>query len=173
MGQYPVQPSIRVPIAGGAEKEIRGGQPVLPLLRIQPPRLDGRLDMRALVGVVFHLSVSSASGASSVSGKGASARCSLGAEGLLPRLPPGAASFSVFEESFTLKNAKKTGISVEGCRNLLFLLYSLEPVESEETDRLQGGNKLVTDAHRKELSRECRQIVEEPTKRGFRVKLII
>ncbi len=31
----------------------------------------------------------------------------------------------------------------------------------------------LTDAHRKELSRECRQIVEEPTKRGFRVKLII
>ena len=31
----------------------------------------------------------------------------------------------------------------------------------------------LTDAHRKELSGECRQIVEEPTKRGFRVKLII
>ncbi len=62
----------------------------------------------------------------------------------------GATSFSVFENSFTLKNAKKTGISIEGVRNLLFLLYSLEPVESEETDRLQDGHKLVTDAHRKD-----------------------
>ena len=31
----------------------------------------------------------------------------------------------------------------------------------------------LTDAHRAELSAECRQVVEEPTKRGFRVKLII
>ena len=31
----------------------------------------------------------------------------------------------------------------------------------------------LTDAHRTELSAECRQVVEEPTKRGFRVKLII
>ena len=31
----------------------------------------------------------------------------------------------------------------------------------------------LTDAHRAELSAECRQVIEEPTKRGFRVKLII
>jgi hypothetical protein len=30
-----------------------------------------------------------------------------------------------------------------------------------------------TDAQRTALSAECRQVVEEPTKRGFRVKLII
>ena len=29
------------------------------------------------------------------------------------------------------------------------------------------------DAHRTDLSAQCRQVVEEPTKRGFRVKLII
>ena len=31
----------------------------------------------------------------------------------------------------------------------------------------------LTDAHRAELSTACRQVIEEPTKRGFRVKLII
>ena len=31
----------------------------------------------------------------------------------------------------------------------------------------------LTDAQRNELSAECRQVIEEPTKRGFRVKLII
>ena len=31
----------------------------------------------------------------------------------------------------------------------------------------------LTDAQRSELSAECRQIIEEPTKRGYRVKLII
>ena len=31
----------------------------------------------------------------------------------------------------------------------------------------------LTDAHRSELSAACRQVIEEPTKRGFRVKLII
>ena len=31
----------------------------------------------------------------------------------------------------------------------------------------------LTDAQRTELSTECRQVIEEPTKRGFRVKLII
>ena len=31
----------------------------------------------------------------------------------------------------------------------------------------------LTDAHRAELSAECRQVIEESTKRGFRVKLII
>jgi polar amino acid transport system substrate-binding protein len=31
----------------------------------------------------------------------------------------------------------------------------------------------LTDAHRSELSPFCRQVIEEPTKRGFRVKLII
>ncbi len=31
----------------------------------------------------------------------------------------------------------------------------------------------LTDAHREVLASQCRQIVEEPTKRGFRVKLIL
>ena len=31
----------------------------------------------------------------------------------------------------------------------------------------------LTDAQRRELSRQCQQVIEEPTKRGFRVKLII
>ena len=31
----------------------------------------------------------------------------------------------------------------------------------------------LNDAHRSELSRQCRQVIEEETKRGFRVKLII
>ena len=31
----------------------------------------------------------------------------------------------------------------------------------------------LTDAHRSELSGQCKQVIEEPTKRGFRVKLII
>jgi len=31
----------------------------------------------------------------------------------------------------------------------------------------------LTDTQRSELSTECRQVIEEPTKRGFRVKLII
>ena len=31
----------------------------------------------------------------------------------------------------------------------------------------------LSDAHRSELSRQCRQVIEEETKRGFRVKLII
>ena len=31
----------------------------------------------------------------------------------------------------------------------------------------------LTDAQRNELSAECRLVIEEPTKRGFRVKLII
>ena len=31
----------------------------------------------------------------------------------------------------------------------------------------------LTDAQRTELSTACRQVIEEPTKRGFRVKLII
>ena len=31
----------------------------------------------------------------------------------------------------------------------------------------------LSDAHRAALSAQCRQVVEEPTKRGFRVKLII
>jgi len=31
----------------------------------------------------------------------------------------------------------------------------------------------LTDAQRGALSNECRQVIEEPTKRGFRVKLII
>ena len=32
---------------------------------------------------------------------------------------------------------------------------------------------LLSDAHRAELSEQCKQVIEEPTKRGFRVKLII
>ena len=31
----------------------------------------------------------------------------------------------------------------------------------------------LNDAHRSELSGQCRQVIEEETKRGFRVKLII
>ena len=31
----------------------------------------------------------------------------------------------------------------------------------------------LSDAHRAELSEQCKQVIEEPTKRGFRVKLII
>ena len=31
----------------------------------------------------------------------------------------------------------------------------------------------LTDAQRSELSGQCKQVVEEPTKRGFRVKLLI
>ena len=31
----------------------------------------------------------------------------------------------------------------------------------------------LSDAQRAELSDECHQVIEEPTKRGFRVKLII
>jgi polar amino acid transport system substrate-binding protein len=31
----------------------------------------------------------------------------------------------------------------------------------------------LSDAHRAELSTACLQVIEEPTKRGFRVKLII
>ena len=31
----------------------------------------------------------------------------------------------------------------------------------------------LTDDHRRELSAQCREVIEEPTKRGFRVKLII
>jgi len=31
----------------------------------------------------------------------------------------------------------------------------------------------LSNAHRAALSNECRQVIEEPTKRGFRVKLII
>ncbi len=31
----------------------------------------------------------------------------------------------------------------------------------------------LTDDHRRELSTQCREVIEEPTKRGFRVKLII
>ena len=31
----------------------------------------------------------------------------------------------------------------------------------------------LNDAHRRELSGQCRQVIEEETKRGFRVKLII
>jgi polar amino acid transport system substrate-binding protein len=31
----------------------------------------------------------------------------------------------------------------------------------------------LSDAHRTELSGQCRQVIEEPTKRGFRVKLLI
>ena len=31
----------------------------------------------------------------------------------------------------------------------------------------------LTDAQRSTLSAECQQVVEEPTKRGFRIKLII
>jgi len=31
----------------------------------------------------------------------------------------------------------------------------------------------LSDAQRSVLSAECRQVVEEPTKRGFRVKLLI
>ena len=31
----------------------------------------------------------------------------------------------------------------------------------------------LTDSQRTDLSAQCRQVVEEPTKRGFRVKLII
>ena len=31
----------------------------------------------------------------------------------------------------------------------------------------------LTDAQRSELSGLCREVIEEPTKRGFRVKLII
>ena len=31
----------------------------------------------------------------------------------------------------------------------------------------------LTDAQRSALSAACRQVIEEPTKRGFRVKLII
>jgi polar amino acid transport system substrate-binding protein len=31
----------------------------------------------------------------------------------------------------------------------------------------------LSDAQRKELSGECRQVIEEPTKRGFRVKLLL
>jgi polar amino acid transport system substrate-binding protein len=31
----------------------------------------------------------------------------------------------------------------------------------------------LSDSQRTALSNECRQVIEEPTKRGFRVKLII
>ena len=31
----------------------------------------------------------------------------------------------------------------------------------------------LSDSQRTELSNECRRVIEEPTKRGFRVKLII
>ena len=31
----------------------------------------------------------------------------------------------------------------------------------------------LSDSQRTELSDKCRQVIEEPTKRGFRVKLII
>jgi polar amino acid transport system substrate-binding protein len=31
----------------------------------------------------------------------------------------------------------------------------------------------LNDAHRSELSSQCRHVIEEETKRGFRVKLII
>ena len=61
-----------------------------------------------------------------------------------------AASFSVSEDVFTLRSAKKTGISLDGCRNLLFLLYSIEESEADEAQRIRADQNLITGTHRKE-----------------------
>lgn len=61
-----------------------------------------------------------------------------------------AASFSVSEDVFTLRSAKKTGISLAGCRNLLFHLYLIEETEADEAQLLRDEQNLVTAAHRKD-----------------------
>ena len=63
--------------------------------------------------------------------------------------------------------------SLPAHKAILGIDYGVKRIGVAISDLLWMTATPLNDAQRSELARQCQEVVEEPTKRGFRVKLLL